>query len=104
MSTPYIIGDRTSWYEEVGRVHASREWRAMRDIRLEEVRSHIAAYIAVSKIAGRRELMRSLQAAVESDDAALSQAIRLLGHRPSHGLFADIQAILDRHNARGDNP
>lgn len=95
--TTYIVGDGTSWYNEVGRVHDSHEWQAMRDIRRAEVRSAIVAYIAASKIAGRREMMRELLTVIEVDDTAMFQATKLLRHRPSQGLFAGVQAILVEH-------
>ena len=104
MNTPYIIGDRTSWYDEVGRVHTSHEWQAMRDIRRAEVRSAIVDYIAASKIEGRREVMRALLDVIEVDDTAMARASELRRHRPSHGLFAAIQAILAEHKARELDP
>lgn len=90
-----LIGvDGAGWFQQVGHDHDARANKSNLEELRRQIRLKIAAHIDSLGDKPQRGLLKKLELAIIRSDSALMDTARLVGVKPSCGLYTKIKEIL----------
>lgn len=90
-----IIGtDGSGWYQQVGHDHDVHANKAMQAELRQQMRQKVASQLKAHHDRPQAGLFRMLELAIVRSDSAVLRATKLVGLKPSDGLYEKIKEIL----------